>query len=330
MFIDVMKIELKAGRGGAGAVSFRREKFAPKGGPDGGDGGNGGSIIFRADPQLTTLADYPYKRHYKAESGQAGMGSRKFGRKGKDIEIPVPPGTIIKDEESGEILRDLVKANEKFICVKGGKGGWGNVRFATSTNQAPRRSGKGIPGGEKIIKLEVKLIADIGLVGEPNAGKSTLLSTISKARPEIADYPFTTLRPFLGIVPWQIDKSFVVADIPGLIAGAHTGKGLGHQFLRHIERTRILAFVIDGSLGKIKTRYKMLRNELYSYSKIFAEKPSILLLSKKDIWPGKIKKSNLPDDIQSLEISSATRAGLDEMIKEFWKLVEASRAEGNE
>lgn len=325
MFIDVMKIQLKAGRGGDGAVSFRREKYVPKGGPDGGDGGNGGSIILRTNPQLTTLADYAYKRHYKAPSGAGGMGSRKFGKKGQDIILPVPPGTVIKNAITKQIIVDLVDTGQEFIIAKGGRGGRGNVHFATSTNRTPRRAEHGTKGEETTIVLEVKLIADIGLVGEPNAGKSTLLSTISKARPEIANYPFTTLRPFLGIVSWKLDKSFVVADLPGLIAGAHEGKGLGHQFLRHIERTRILAFVIDASEGKIKERLKMLQNELYNYAEVFLERPAVLILSKKDIWPEKLKKKDLPSNIPILEISSATRVGLDELKAAFWQMVSDSR-----
>ena len=330
MFIDVMKIRLKAGRGGDGAVSFRREKFVPKGGPDGGDGGNGGSIILRTNPQLTTLADYPYKRMYKAQNGVGGMSSRKFGKKGQDVILPVPQGTVIKDAETEQIIVDLVNPGQEYVIASGGKGGRGNVHFATSTNRAPRKAEHGRKGEERSIVLEVKLIADIGLVGEPNAGKSTLLSTISNARPEIANYPFTTLRPFLGIVSWKLDKSFVVADIPGLIAGAHEGKGLGHQFLRHIERTRILAYVIDASEDKIKDRLKMLKNELYSYSGVFLDRPSLLILSKKDIWPKKIKKKEIPESIPVIEISSATGEGLDDLKTQFWEMVSESRNNSNE
>jgi GTP-binding protein len=330
MFLDVLKLSVKAGRGGDGSVSFRREKYVPKGGPDGGDGGNGGSIILKTNPQLTTLADYHYKRGYKAKAGQSGMGNKRFGRKGEDIVIPVPPGTVVKEAESGRIIVDLVEPYREFIIARGGKGGRGNVHFATPSNQTPRRAENGRRGEEKEIILEVKLIADIGLVGKPNAGKSTLLSVISHAKPEIADYPFTTLRPYLGIVKWREDKSFVVADIPGLIEGAHQGKGLGHQFLKHIERTRAIAFIVDGSNGKIGETVKMLKAELSGYSELLAEKPAVLVLTKKDSWPEDLKLKGVPRKIPKIEISSVTGLGLDKLKDLFWKLVEDNRPHSDE
>jgi len=327
MFLDILKLQVRAGRGGDGSASFRREKYVPKGGPDGGDGGNGGSVILETNPQLTTLADYHYKRHFKADNGKSGMSSRKFGKKGQDIIIPVPPGTLIKDAETDKLIVDLVEPGEQFVIARGGKGGRGNVHFATPTNRTPRHGEYGMRGEERHIKLEVKLIADIGLVGKPNAGKSTLLSVISKARPEIANYPFTTLRPFLGIVTWKEARSFVVADIPGLIEGAHKGKGLGHQFLKHIERTRALAFIIDASEEKVRDSYDMLKSELSNYSKILANKPAILILSKKDIWPQDLKIKKLPRGVPKYHISAVTGYGLDEIKGEFWNLIEKSKLE---
>ena len=245
MFIDLAEIKLKAGNGGDGAVLFRREKFAPKGGPSGGNGGKGGNVILKTDHNLFTLLDFRYKNSYEAESGANGASSLKDGRGGEDTIIRVPVGTLVKDFETKEIIFDLDKPDQEVIIAFGGKGGKGNAQFATPTNQTPRYAENGRPGEERKITLELKLIADVGLVGFPNAGKSTLISTISDARPKIADYPFTTLEPNLGIVRYKDFKSFTVADIPGIIEGASKGKGLGLQFLRHIERTRILLFLID-------------------------------------------------------------------------------------
>ena len=244
MFIDQATINVKSGNGGNGVVSFRREKYIPKGGPDGGNGGNGGSIIIRADKQLTTLMDFRYRRKYTAPDGDRGQGANKTGKSGEDIVLRVPEGTIINDQESGKQLADLISHGDQIIIVRGGRGGKGNAEFATSTRQAPRIAQHGTPGEERTLDLQLKLLADVGLIGFPNAGKSTLISRISAAKPKIADYPFTTLIPNLGIVRFGEFRSFVVADMPGLIEGAHAGKGLGIQFLQHIERTRVLVFLL--------------------------------------------------------------------------------------
>jgi GTP-binding protein len=303
MFLDYAKIYIKSGDGGNGCISFRREKYVPKGGPNGGDGGKGGDIIFKASSQLSTLIDFKYKAHYKAGKGTHGQGGDKTGKDGKEEIIFVPCGTIIKDAETGQILAELINNNEEKIILKGGRGGKGNTHFKTSTNRAPRIAEDGKPGEEKKIIIELKLIADVGLVGFPNAGKSTLISKISAARPKIADYPFTTLVPNLGIVRYKEYTSFVVADIPGIIEGASDGKGLGIRFLRHIERTRILVFLIDSNLlvGKnFKTKkeiqelisgsYKILLNELEKYSVKLLEKPHVLCLTKIDILDEDIMK----------------------------------------
>jgi len=280
MFIDEATIVVKAGNGGNGCISFRREKYVPKGGPDGGTGGRGGNVIVRADKQLTTLMDYRYKRHYNAKSGDRGQGANKTGKNGEDIILRVPCGTIIKEQETTNVLFDLVEDNAECVVAKGGRGGRGNAEFATSTNQAPRTAESGTPGEERAIQLELKLLADIGLVGFPNAGKSTLISRISAAKPKIADYPFTTLIPNLGIVRYGEYKSFVVADMPGLIEGAHDGRGLGIQFLRHIERTKALVFLIECFADDVKEQYNILLNELELFNKELLKKPQIVLITK--------------------------------------------------
>jgi GTP-binding protein len=325
MFVDEAIITVKAGNGGNGVVSFRREKFMPKGGPDGGNGGSGGSIIIRADRQLTTLMDFRYKHHYAARDGMPGMGSNKTGRSAEDVVIRVPAGTVIKDAESGKVYADLVADAEELVLAKGGKGGKGNSEFATSTLQAPRRATSGIPGEEKAVRLELKLLADIGLVGFPNAGKSTLIARISAARPKIADYPFTTLIPNLGIVRYSEYKSFVVADMPGLIEGAHAGKGLGIQFLRHIERTSVLVFLIDCMGPDPKEQYETLLNELRLFNEALARKPQIIVLSKSDLLagakpPGSVKRGSKP-----LLISSATGEGIKDLLDAMWKKLSAAR-----
>jgi GTP-binding protein len=321
MFLDKLELEVASGKGGNGAVSFRREKYVPKGGPDGGDGGRGGDVIIRVNPQFTTFADHNYKRHYFAQNGQAGMGNNKHGRNGQDMVIPVPPGTIVRKSENEDIIADLVNPGHEIVIAKGGRGGRGNSNFATSTNRAPRTAENGGNSIRFSIRMEVKLIADVGLVGEPNAGKSTLLATISAARPEVADYPFTTLRPFLGIVRFQDDKSFVMADIPGLIEGAHDGKGLGLQFLKHIERTRILAYVIDGGAKHPQKTLKMLQKELYSYSDRFKEKKTLLVMSKKDIWGDHTPK--MKNDY--ISISAVTGEGLPLLKEKLWEIISEAK-----
>ena len=323
MFIDQATITVKAGKGGNGIVSFRREKFIPKGGPDGGNGGRGGSIILRADKQLTTLMDFRYKRIYIAGNGEHGLGANKTGRSAEDVIVRVPAGTLVKDAETGEVYADLVKEKDEIIIAKGGKGGRGNAEFATSTDQAPRKATKGAPGEEKITQLELKLLADVGLVGFPNAGKSTLISRISAAKPKIADYPFTTLVPNLGIVYYSEYKSFVVADMPGLIESAHLGKGLGIQFLRHIERTRVLVFLLECTNENPKVQYKTLVNELKSFKNEMLKKPQIVAITKMDLADDaikkKIKKLRCGRGVPVIPISSATGEGLKELVDIIWK-----------
>ncbi|RMH60809.1 MAG: GTPase ObgE [Calditrichaeota bacterium] len=313
MFIDFVKTRVIAGCGGSGCMSFHREKFIDKGGPDGGDGGRGGSIIMRASKNLHTLRDLTYRREYKARRGQHGMGSNKHGRSGKDIILEVPVGTLVRDVNEDRILVDFTEHGQTFVVARGGKGGRGNARFATSTHQSPREWEVGQPGEERELELELKSIADVGLVGFPNAGKSTLLSRISRARPKIAAYPFTTLQPNLGIVNYREFSSFVMADIPGLIEGAHTGKGLGHQFLRHVERTRVLLYMIDVSKEDPMERLRILQNEVESYSPVLALKPYMVALTKIDLL-GDTPPPVLDVDAPQLAISAVTGQNLDKLL----------------
>ncbi len=330
MFIDYAKIYVKSGQGGSGACSFRREKHVPHGGPDGGDGGRGGSIILQVDPHLRTLIDFRYKKHYIARHGQHGMGKKKHGRAARDIIVKVPPGTVVKDAETGEILADLTRPGERFVAARGGRGGRGNAHFATPTHQAPREWEVGEPGEERWLILELKLIADVGLVGKPNAGKSTLLSRLSAARPRIADYPFTTLQPNLGIVKVDQLKSFVMADIPGLIEGAHQGKGLGLQFLRHIERTRLLLYLIDPTEDDPGQTYRTLYRELHAYSPVLTQKPHLIALTKQDIWEEDFLAANREQfEVPVFAISALNGRGLEELKWELWKRLEEFDA-GNE
>lgn len=327
MFIDYAEILTKSGKGGDGAVAFRREKYVPKGGPSGGNGGKGGDVIVEAHHNLSTLLDFKYKKEYKAEDGKPGGSALKDGRNGKDIIIKVPVGTIIRNFDDNKILNDLNEEKKKVIAAKGGKGGKGNSNFATPTNQTPRNAEKGHPGEIKKIILELKLIADVGLIGFPNAGKSTLISAISQARPKIADYPFTTLEPVLGIVRYKDYKSFTVADIPGIIEGSHQGKGLGYKFLRHIERTKILLFLIDITSGKYRQEFNILINELKSYSKKLTEKKRIVALSKADLIEEmeikKIKRKNsLIDGARVHIFSSVTGKGLNELLNILWDSIQ--------
>lgn len=323
MFIDSAKIFVKAGDGGNGVVSFRREKFVPKGGPDGGDGGNGGSIILQADRNLSTLLDFRYKAHYKAERGRHGQGARKTGLSGKDILIKVPCGTVVKDADTGELLGDLTQHGEMLVVAKGGRGGRGNTHFATSTNRAPRYAEPGQPGEERTLLLELKLLADVGLVGFPNAGKSTLISAISAARPKIADYPFTTLEPHLGIVPYRDYQSFVVADLPGIIEGAAEGKGLGLRFLKHIERTKVLAIIIPCTSPDIKHDYQVLTKELRQFSLSLIEKPKIVVISKMDIAPEGFVVPRFRGT-KVIRISAVTGDGLEALKDALWEHLHAS------
>lgn len=326
MFIDTAKIFIKSGKGGNGAVAFRREKFVPKGGPSGGNGGKGGDVIFIADRNLHTLLDFTYKKKYTADDGAPGGSALKDGKNGKDIIIKVPVGTIIKDFETDELIADLTEHEESVIIVKGGKGGKGNSNFATSTNQAPRKAEPGKPGEERFVKLELKLIADIGLVGFPNAGKSTLISAVSAARPKIADYPFTTLEPNLGIVKYKDFNTFVVADIPGIIEGAHEGKGLGHKFLKHIERTKILLILIDIASEDYLKEYKILLNELNEFSDILSDKQKIVAISKCDLLGDEEIKElshlKFPGaDKKVFFISSVSRKGIPKLLDYLWQQI---------
>ncbi len=331
MFIDEAKIWVKAGDGGNGCVSFRREKFVPKGGPDGGDGGRGGSVYFQADEDLNTLMDFTGKHHWQAQNGQPGSGSNKHGANGEDLVIGVPLGTLIYDVDLSLLLKDLNEIGLKVRICRGGRGGRGNKAFATATNQTPRYSEQGKIGQERNIRLELKLIADIGLVGMPNAGKSTLISRTSGARPKIADYPFTTLEPVLGIVELSDFRRFVMADIPGLIEGSHKGAGLGIEFLRHIERTRIIVHIIDimptdGSdpVGN----YKAIRNELEQYSKELAQKKEVIVANKIDLDPDEKRVQDLRKKLNKevYPISAVTGKGLKELTEILWQKVRETKA----
>ena len=323
MFIDYTQIDISAGNGGSGAVSFRREKFIPKGGPDGGDGGRGGHVIFKVDTNLHTLQDIRYRRRYKAENGHPGRGSNKTGKNGKDVVILVPAGSVIRKKGSKDIIIDLTVNGQNHIICNGGQGGKGNARFKTSTKQAPRKAQPGIEGESGIFEIELKVLADVGLVGLPNAGKSTLLSSISSARPKVADYPFTTLKPNLGIVKYGEYDSFVMADIPGLIEGASLGKGLGHQFLRHIERNRIHIYLIDCMEENPYDVYNTLKNELKTFNEDLIKKPSLICRTKSDL---KQELSPQWNDFNEkiYDISSFTKEGIDELILSLVEVLKSS------
>ncbi len=326
-FVDLAHITVQAGKGGDGVISWRREKYVPQGGPAGGDGGIGGNVVVLADPQLSTLLDFRYIQQYKAENGHRGDRNNMKGRSGKDTVIRVPVGTVIRDQETEEVIADLTEAYEQVIVAKGGFGGLGNSRFKSSVNQAPRVKTDGKPGEERSLELELKLLADVALVGFPNAGKSTLISRISAAKPKIADYPFTTLVPNLGIVQAPEDhRSFVVADIPGLIEGASEGRGLGHQFLRHIERSAILLFLLDGSDTEndpLKA-YTTLKNELGQYEKSLLKKPRLVAITKSDILDDEAKKEIAKlrfDRKKPLLISAVAGEEIDTLIAQLWEKV---------
>ena len=313
MFIDYTQIEIAAGDGGSGAVSFRREKFMPKGGPDGGDGGRGGHVCFMVDTNLHTLQDVRYKRRYQAENGHSGRGSNKTGKNGKDITILVPAGTMVRLKGSKKVIVDLTEKGQNFIICHGGQGGKGNARFKTAIKQAPRKAQPGAIGDSGSYEIELKILADVGLVGLPNAGKSTLLSVLSSAKPKIADYPFTTLEPQLGIVKYGEYGSFVMADIPGLIKGASDGKGLGHKFLKHIERNRIHLYLIDCQDSDPVKTFELLKTELNSFNENLVEKPYLICRTKSDL---NIENSDGWDhfDEKVLDISSINKDGLDLLV----------------
>jgi GTP-binding protein len=321
-FVDEVKIHVKAGDGGRGCVSFRREKFVPMGGPDGGDGGDGGDVRFRVDSELGTLLDFRYKVHYKAESGGHGMGKKMHGKGGEDLIVRVPPGTLIHDAETGELLADLTEPDQEVLLLKGGMGGRGNARFVSSTNRAPRHAQPGTPGGERSLHLELKLLADVGLVGMPNAGKSTLISAVSAARPKIADYPFTTLVPNLGVVRYGGYKTFVMADIPGLIKGASEGHGLGTRFLKHVERTDLFLHLVDLSdlqSGDPLENFEMINRELLRHKPELLDKTQLVVLSKIDITEVRTRMAEVAPYFSSrgyrvFPISAVTGEGVKELV----------------
>ena len=324
MFIDRAVVHVAGGAGGAGASSFRREKFVPKGGPDGGDGGQGGSVYVRTAPNLATLLDYRYRTQWKAERGQHGKGKNMTGKSGADLYLPVPPGTQVKDAATGEVLGEVLRegGGDVLLVARGGRGGRGNARFATPTHQSPREWEPGEYGEERRLELVLKLIADVGLLGEPNAGKSTLLSVISAARPKIADYPFTTLEPYLGVVGLSGEgRSFVVADIPGIIAGAHAGKGLGLRFLQHVERTRVVAVLVPVDSPDPQATYELLRREAAAYSPELAAKPHVVVLTKADLLTPDTRHLAIRTDAGApvVRISAVTGAGVPELLETLWQ-----------
>jgi len=328
MFIDRVTVTVEAGTGGSGATSFRREYRVPLGGPDGGDGGRGGDVYVRGDENLTTLLDYTYRDRWVAERGEHGMGSNKTGRSGEDVILPVPPGTIVSDTATGERIGEVLSHGEMLMVAKAGRGGKGNAFFATATHQSPREWQPGEEGEHRVLQLELKLIADVGLVGQPNAGKSTLLSVISAARPKIGDYPFTTLSPNLGVVQLSDHRTFVVADIPGIIEGAHEGRGLGLQFLRHIERTRLLAMLVPIDAADWQADYDALRGEIAAYSADLAARPHCIVFTKMDLLGDDAPPPiDAPDAFGVYAISAAARQGLEPLVAAWWsRLLEMRQA----
>ena len=325
MFIDEVVVDVVAGNGGSGMTAFRHEKFAPKGGASGGDGGRGGSVYVVGDPNLYTLLEYAYTGRWAAEDGEPGGTSQKTGGSADDLLLPVPLGTVVHEEDTGELLGELVEPGERLLVAKGGRGGLGNVHFATATRQAPHHYQPGEDGEQRKIRLTLKLIADVGLLGEPNAGKSTLLASVTAARPKIADYPFTTLQPNLGVVQLSDHRSFVLADIPGIIEGAHAGKGLGLKFLRHVERTRLLVYMVPLDAPDRAASYALLREEVRKFSPRLAKRPHCVAWSKTDLLPAPADAAlpPAPDAFASVAISSVSRAGLKELLEVLWtRLVE--------
>jgi GTP-binding protein len=331
MFVDSVTVEVEAGKGGNGCLSFRREKYVPRGGPDGGDGGNGGSVIVVAEAGVDSLSSLVHRKHWRAKSGQAGSGSQCHGASADNLTIRVPPGTMVIDDTHDLMLKDLAQAGEQVVAARGGKGGKGNTRFKSATNQAPREHTPGEEGERRRLRFELKVIADVGLVGMPNAGKSTLLSRVSRARPEIADYPFTTKIPNLGIVQVDLDRSFVMADIPGLIEGAHHGAGLGHEFLRHVERTRVLVHLVEPmpmDASDPVENYRKIRRELEEYGHGLGERPEIIAVSKAEL-PGAAEVRNQLAETTGHDVllfSSVTGQGLDRVLQSAYSVLQESRA----
>ena len=353
MFVDEVDIRVTSGHGGAGSLSFRREKFVPRGGPDGGDGGHGGSIYIVATPSKNTLVDFRFHPEFEAKRGSHGQGNNKTGQTSEDLEITVPIGTLVfekplaDDDDAGPVprggpagtlLADLTEPGQRVLVAKGGRGGRGNARFVSSTNRAPRRVEPGLPGEERFLRLQLKLLADVGLIGFPNAGKSTLIARISAARPKIADYPFTTLTPNLGVVTLSGDRSFVVADVPGLIAGAHTGHGLGHQFLRHIERTKVIIHLVDvsGASGRDPIEdFDTIMEELRHFDAQVAAKPQIVAANKIDSLDDPSRAARLEQHVKKLglpfhRISGATGEGIDRILEASWRQIAAVRSADDE
>ena len=323
-FVDYIKIWAASGKGGSGSAHLHREKYVPKGGPDGGDGGRGGHVILRGDKNMWTLFHLKFKKHFKAEHGGAGSKNRSTGKDGEDVYIDVPLGTIVRDGETQEVLFEITQDQEEIILVEGGMGGRGNWHFETATNQTPRYSQPGIDGQEGWFQLELKLLADVGLVGFPNAGKSTLLSVITSAKPKIADYAFTTLKPNLGIVKYRDFQSFVIADIPGIIEGAAEGKGLGHRFLRHIERNSVLLFLVPADSSDIRNEYEILLNELRKHNPELMDKERLLAISKSDMLDEELISEierDLPENVPHLFISSIAQTGLTELKDKLWSML---------
>jgi GTP-binding protein len=336
VFIDEARIKVKAGDGGSGVVAWRREKFVPMGGPAGGDGGQGGSVLLIVDEGLSTLLDFRYRTEYKAPAGERGGGKDMYGRGGEDLRLRVPPGTQVFDDISGKLLVDLQREGQTYVVARGGRGGRGNIHFATATDRAPRRADPGEPGQERTVRLELKLLADVGLLGFPNVGKSSLISKISAARPKVADYPFTTLVPNLGVVRLSGDRSMVVADVPGLIEGAHQGAGLGHRFLRHLERTRVLIHLLEVNPQLDEGRspladYAKLRKELELYDPDLAARPEIVALNKVDLADTRKRVSRLRTafdrrGLPLFPISATTGEGIPELLEAAWKLLAAAKS----
>ncbi|MDH3256007.1 MAG: GTPase ObgE [Nitrospinota bacterium] len=333
MFVDQVKITVQAGNGGDGCCSFRREKFIPKGGPDGGDGGKGGDVVFRAVGNLSTLLDLRYQQLYRAEHGKAGSGQLKTGKSGKDCVIQVPVGTVVRDHETRNVLADLTEDSQEFVIARGGRGGLGNEHYKSSTNRAPRRADPGEPGKHRVLFVELKLLADVAIIGFPNAGKSTLISKISNARPKIADYPFSTLVPNLGLVQVGDYQSFIAADIPGLIQDAHLGKGLGTRFLKHTERTRLLVHLLDFSIASDRnpiSDYETIQNELKQFSEDLYDKPQILVANKIDHPEAETKFAEFKERLEAINpdlfvCSSVTGKGLKELVYKIYELLEKTK-----